>query len=376
MKQVAVAHERLPLNRIEAELARVLHSFQEPGELVHRARMSNLVIFCNDPARAEEVQQYIPQIIATHPARVILAIHEQKTHGEEEALVTGSVTAWCVAGQEKDHICSEQVNLYSGGRTADHLIFAIRGLLTGDLPTNIWWASQTPPALAGALLNEAAERAHQIIYDSNGWMEPARGVAATAAWIQSLEDHRKHDRWRVISDVNWRRLKYWRRLLTQALDPKVLPGAIESISEVQIVHGPHSVIQAWLLVSWLVSRLGWRVVHGNLQPGVEISWRVQTRKGHLTLRIDRRAEGPSEVLQVRVHCLIDGVPGILRLAHVEEDRLAAVTEGKPVAARTLTARPQPLEELVARQLSDREKDPVFRESMAVAETLARSVLNR
>jgi hypothetical protein len=36
--------------------------------------------------------------------------------------------------------------------------------------------------------------------------------------------------------------------------------------------------------------------------------------------------------------------------------------------------PQPLADLVARQLSDRERDPVFHDSMAVAQVFARSVL--
>jgi hypothetical protein len=49
-------------------------------------------------------------------------------------------------------------------------------------------------------------------------------------------------------------------------------------------------------------------------------------------------------------------------------------EGTDMAARTVTVQPQPLADLVARQLSDRDQDPVFHESMAVAQVLAQSVL--
>jgi len=41
-------------------------------------------------------------------------------------------------------------------------------------------------------------------------------------------------RWRVASDLNWRRLKYWRRLLTQALDPTAAAGAAESATEIVV----------------------------------------------------------------------------------------------------------------------------------------------
>ena len=42
--------------------------------------------------------------------------------------------------------------------------------------------------------------------------------------------------------------------------------------------------------------------------------------------------------------------------------------------RTLMVQPQSPTDLIARQLSDRDRDPVFSESMAVAQTLAKSVL--
>src|SRR5262249_37723595 len=78
--------------------------------------------------------------------------------------------------------------------------------------------------------------------------------------------------WRVASDLNWRRLKFWRRLTAQALDPMTAPGALDSISDIQVEHGPHAVVQAWLLVGWMASRLGWRVQTGRVDPGAELVW--------------------------------------------------------------------------------------------------------
>ncbi|MFO0966354.1 MAG: glucose-6-phosphate dehydrogenase assembly protein OpcA [Gemmataceae bacterium] len=372
--EATAAGEEVPLDQIETELARLFVGRQEPGEAgaVRRARMSNLVIFGAGAERIAEAQAAIPNIVAVHPARVLLAMHQDQ---DEEGPVTGRVNAWCSVASGTNHICCEQITLTSHGRVGDHLVFAVRELIIGDLPTNLWWASSTPPALAGPNLREAAEQTQQIIYDSNGWPDPARGVAATAAWIAATErGHETGETWRVVSDVNWRRLKFWRRLIAQTLDPNAAPGALDSIAEVQIEHGPHAVVQAWLIVSWLASRLGWEVEEGKVQPGVEICWRARAPHGPLTIRIKRLADGPADVRRLRIRCVMDGKPIGFSCSEVEPGRLAAVTEGIDTAPRTMTTQPQPLDDLIAKQLSDRERDTVFRDALVVAERFARSVL--
>jgi glucose-6-phosphate dehydrogenase assembly protein OpcA len=271
-------------------------------------------------------------------------------------------------------VVSEQVTLRAAGPGLERLPYAVRGLLIGDLPTNLWWASPEPPPLAGPLLYDLAEHAQQILYDSLGWLEPARGVAATAAWLTSVERGPGQGPWRVVSDLNWRRLKSWRRVLAQALDPVTLPGALESVTEVLVEHGPHAVIQGWELVSWLAARLGWKVQSGRVQLGVEITWQVLAPHGLVRLRIRRLPEGPSEVRRVRLACLLGGRPGAVNAVVESERRLAVTLEGMDAAPRTITVQGHSVSELVVRQLTDRERDPAFREAMTVAQVLARSVL--
>jgi glucose-6-phosphate dehydrogenase assembly protein OpcA len=360
------------LHDIEGELARQMKAAQGPGEApVQCARMSNLVIFCNRRDQAEQIAACIPSITAAHPARVLLLVGEPGPAAQE---VTASVS---VRSQSLNHAVravSEQITLRASGACVDRLPYAVRSLLIGDLPTNLWWAAAWPPPLAGALLHDLAEQAQQIIYDSIGWVEPARGVAATASWLAKFERGPGQGHWRVASDLNWRRLKYWRRLLAQALDPATSPNALESITEVLVEHGPHAVIQAWELVSWLASRLHWQVQRGRVQPGLEILWQVLASHGALRLRVHRLADGPSEVRRVRIACTLDGHLGALNVQVTDENHLAVSPEGIEAAPRTVTVQPQPLAELIGRQLSDREQDPVFRESMAVAQVLAQSVL--
>ena len=56
---------------------------------MRRAHMSNLVIFCSSDDQAKLINQAIPQIIANHPARVLLLIGDaSKRDGAE---VSGTV---------------------------------------------------------------------------------------------------------------------------------------------------------------------------------------------------------------------------------------------------------------------------------------------
>jgi glucose-6-phosphate dehydrogenase assembly protein OpcA len=363
---------RVALRDVERELSRRQRAVQGPGDNpVVRACMSNLIIFSDRLEHAQALSEEVPAVVAAHPARVLLLVAEPGT-GDDG--VTADVT---VRGHVVDPgrwVVSEQVTLHARGRGIEGLPSVVRALVIGDLPTNLWWAVAQPPPLAGILLYELAERTQQIIYDSIGWPDPARGVVATAAWLEQIEARGPSDHWRVASDLNWRRLKFWRRLLSQALDPASAPGALDSVSEVLLEHGPHAVIQAWELVSWLAARLGWRVQAGKVEPGVEIVWNLSAPHGSLRVRIRRLPDGPSNLRRVRIAYKLDGAPAAMNIALEDDRRLAAVPEGVSGCPRTINVQRQPVAELIYRQLSDRERDRVFLESMAVAGVLAQSVL--
>jgi glucose-6-phosphate dehydrogenase assembly protein OpcA len=360
------------LRSVEEELARQMKACQGDGDRpVHSVRMSNLVIFCDRREQAEQVAVEVLGVAAVHPARVLLVLGEAR---QEAQGVIASAWIRSRTSRTDSNACSEMVTLHAAGSAVARLPFAVRALLIGDLPINLWWTSNQPPPLAGAFLFDLADNAQQIIYDSRGWVEPTKAVAATASWLQGIGQGLRGGRWRVASDLNWRRLKYWRRLLAQTLEPTASPGATTSATELLIEHGPHAVIQAWELASWLTRLLGWKVKTGKVEPGVEINWQFEAPHGLTVVRIRRLPDGPSEVRQVRLQYRLDGQQAALVFRPVDATRLEVVTEGVATMPRTLTVQPLTLAELVGRQLSDRDRDPVFNESMAVAQTLAQSLL--
>ena len=360
-----------PIRAVERELTGLLKVAAQVSDApLRRVHMSNLVVYCDRMDTAEQVAQQVPEIAAVHPARVLLLIRDDAASGNA---VTAAVSVRFRSLERGQEACSEQITLHAPAGAADRLPFLMRRFLIGDLPVNIWWSSTVPPPLAGPLLYELAEYAQQIIYDSLGWTDPPRGVAATGAWLEQIERH-ESGRWRVASDLNWRRLKYWRRLVTQELNEAWASGAAESITELTLEHGPHAIVQGWSFAAWLSQRLGWTLQSGTVRPGVEISWRFRTLKGEATVRVKRMSDGPPVLRRIRLACTIDSKPVVMNFAPEDEYRLGITLEGTDSAPRTVTVPPLTPAELIGRQLSDREPDAVFRQSMAVAQAMARSVV--
>jgi glucose-6-phosphate dehydrogenase assembly protein OpcA len=363
---------RVPVEELENALADGLHSLQaETGSPVIRAHLSNLIIYCQKPEVAQTLRSEIPEVLNIHPARVLLLVGKP---GSQAGPVTGEVSLRTHPDGEGHRVTSEVITLEAAGHAVERLPFAVRSLVIGDLPINLWWAVAEPPALGGSLLFEMVEHVQQIIYDSLGWMEPARGVVATAAWINQAERSSGGTRWRAVSDLNWRRLKSWRRLLAQAMDPASVPAALDTVTQVLVEHGPHAVIQAWELVSWLASRLGWKVHEGRIKAGLEIGWHFTSAKCPVEVCIRRLEQGPSRIQKVRIAWKGHGDPGAMVMTEDQPTRLSALPEKGAAMPRTMTVPPQSLAQLVGRQLSDRERDPIFHQSMSVARILAQSVL--
>jgi glucose-6-phosphate dehydrogenase assembly protein OpcA len=197
-------------------------------------------------------------------------------------------------------------------------------------------------------------------------------VAATGAWLDQVE--RPGVRWRVASDLNWRRLKHWRRMLGESHGAMSREDGAQAINEIHLEHGPHGMVQAWLLASWLANGLGWKVQVGKVTPGRETVWRFRTPGGEGSLFIHRLDEGRPEVRNMRIVARVATQKLTLRVEVLEEGRLSAQVEDSGSQPRTITIPQSSPAEFIGRQLSDRERDRVFRDSMATATVMAQSLL--
>ena len=80
---------RVSLRELERELGQQMKALQGAGAApVRRARMSNLVIFCNSLEQAIVVNEQVPAISAVHPARTLLLVGEPGPDRDLSARVT------------------------------------------------------------------------------------------------------------------------------------------------------------------------------------------------------------------------------------------------------------------------------------------------
>ncbi len=357
--------QAVPVERLEDELAQVMRAQGAPALW---CRMSNLIVFCENPEDCGAVERELATLLHLHPARVLLLQALSESSGDD---VQAWIRHWSRARPEGPSLGWEQVTLRAAGAGLGRLPFLVRELVLGDLPVNFWWVSGRPPSRSGPVVHEMMDRAQQVVYDSRGWPAPVRDVASVGIWLKRFERLPTTRPWRTAADINWRRLKYWRRLLAQTLDPNCEPGALESIAEVHVVHGPHGLVQAWQLVAWLATRLAWQVKDGHIKDGAEMTWALLGTGGPVSIRLTRKPEGVPGVQSVRLTCAPRGTRSIIGLNVQDGCRLVALREDRDTAPRTLTLPQQEMAVLVARQLSDRDHDPVFDQSMATAAHMAR-----
>ncbi|HET9492078.1 MAG TPA: glucose-6-phosphate dehydrogenase assembly protein OpcA [Methylomirabilota bacterium] len=362
---VARGPEAVGLRAVEQELGRPWSSPDAlAGAPSARALMGNLVIVCRREEEKADVEEELATIVSQYPSRVLLLVADA---GSQSAEIDASVTVYRRAGEASQPACGECVTIRAGSHAIARLPSAVRALLLGDLPTTLWWVTPEAPPLAGELFVQLAELAGQVIYDSFAWTDPLRQLVVVANWVGG-------GRQPVTSDLAWRRPKLWHRIIAQSLDPGLAPGAFEAISAVAVEHGPHALTQAWLLAGWLGFRLGWVPRGGKVLPGPEVSWAFQSAQGAPRVEIRRLATGATDVQSVRVVTKVNGRPVTFRFTREGPGQVTVFAEGLADRTLGLAGPVQSRAALVARQLPDLARDRLFESSLALARTMAETVL--
>jgi hypothetical protein len=354
---------------IERELAAIWATIdgQEKGAggTVTRASMSNVMMFCDGEAQAEDAALRIPRLVQHHPARVlVLALIPDQPSEDVQAWVT----AHCRRTADGTQLCAEHIELRFGAHSAERAASVVRSLLIADLPSALWWMSPRPPALAGAVFDAFAPMAKQIIYDSVGWSDPPSAVLAMTRWAKSHPA--------VIFNLAWRRLKPWRRILAQSLAPTLVPGALRTIDRIELHHGPHALPVAWLLLGWLASRLGWRPQQGSAATGARISWQFELGRGDgrgpIQITVHRDDDGPALIHRMRIAWAGDGAEpaGSAEYRH-EGHHIRHYPSDPALLPSSIPAPEQQPEQMVAAQLAHRAGDTLFTNAIAISEAMAR-----
>jgi len=231
--------------QIERQL-RVL--WQQGGQTVSRACLFNLVVWCESETDRDRVGATISELTSRHPCRAIVLFAEP---ARAESSLDASIAAHChLAGGGRKQVCCEQISLHAGGAAVSQLAPTVLSLLEGDLPTVLWWRGNF---LARAdQFTRMRGVADRIVFDSAQWPEPECWLAMLAAEIHEPPPP-------VFADLNWLRLKLWRKLTTDCFDEPAVRAVLPQLCRVTVSHGggAGARMRALLYAGWVAMELGW-----------------------------------------------------------------------------------------------------------------------
>jgi glucose-6-phosphate dehydrogenase assembly protein OpcA len=211
----------------------------------------------------------------------------------------------------------------TGGRTYDevvveaavpdeHLASVALPLLLPEIPVFTWWLGILP--FGSELLEELLGVTDRLIVDSTTFADPVRGLARLARLTRNPASFRTkagEDSLVVLpgptaTDLVWGRLTPWRELLATAFTGARQRAALDAVTEVTVTANEPAA--GLLLVGWLASRLGWRLVapagSSAATDGGRARYRAGDREVSVTLLPD--GDGRAALEQVRVTAVVDG----------------------------------------------------------------------
>ncbi|HEY7780767.1 MAG TPA: glucose-6-phosphate dehydrogenase assembly protein OpcA [Ktedonobacterales bacterium] len=226
------------------------------GTPITRNTVLTLVACASDAEQAQAALDASDEVTAQHPARTIVLL-PQPSDDPPRIETTATVHR---EGSGRAACYSEAIVVDAFGDAARHMPGVVLPLVVSGLPTFLWWLGEPP--WGSVLLDALVDGADRLILDSCEFDDPDRGLGRAAELM-------RHKQSRVaLSDFNWTRQAPWRELVAQFFDSANLRPYLTSIDRVTVEYAageeedPVNTAQAYLLIGWLASRLGWSLPSG------------------------------------------------------------------------------------------------------------------
>jgi len=338
------------LHAVERELAH-MHAamLRSGGEEARMVRLSvlTMVAVCSDEAGARRAEEVLTHLARAHPARAIIIVNDPTAEGAIEA----DVSLHCVSDHGGAQVCVEQVRLRICGERSNHLASVVTPLLVPDVPVYVWLVGA--PTLEAALGHQAIVVAERLIIDSGAYPDPPTTLARLAE-----EETAQGDAFPVV-DLAWARVQPWRDLVAGCFDGMEMRPFVRSIRSVEVVsNGEAPSAQAWLVLGWLASKLGWPERGG---PALSV--------------VDRVVDDvpPHDLLGLTLICVARGHRATISLwREAEALRCTMDVDAGLTASSSVTFPTAALVELVVRQLEDAVPDPSYPGAVHRAAALSRT----
>lgn len=277
------------VDRIEKELMELWQQAgkdsDSDGPSVTRACSITFILFSTNSELEIEAGNLLEDVTLKHPCRAILALALPTEQEQLEAWVTARCRM--IPGKKDKQICCEQITVRWQGHGTRNLASVVSPLQLVELPTWLWWRDARP---SKELLGPFLPFVDRLIVDSASLDDKLEQIFDLRDVFYRLKDGS------ALFDLNWRRLLSWRQAIARSFEDSFGILSLEELDLISSVtvgvaengDGPARgySTQGLLLISWLASRLSWKVLSVNKTAGneVDIAFKWSRKKIEVGLR--------------------------------------------------------------------------------------------
>jgi glucose-6-phosphate dehydrogenase assembly protein OpcA len=261
---VVWSRENVSMSVVIEALSEIRKKFalEEAEEAEHphpRSCVMTLIAVASSEAEERRAQRAGRTIGMLHPAQLIVI-------RDQPQLRPGQIDASIVTDTHRPKsgcgVQCELVNLHVRGAAGEHVAALVDPLLQSGVPTYLWWVG-TPP-FGKREFTDALRICDSLVIDSSRFEAPYRSFMELTQLGES--SHQKLG----VADLQWARLEPWRETVAQFFSPADRRPLMNGISDVGVDYvgeGRGNRVGASLLIGWLASALGWKLVRAAAGGG-------------------------------------------------------------------------------------------------------------
>lgn len=357
-------------------------SLHERAITPSRTSVLNLILYAPDRTAAARLSRVVGQLVAHHPARVLIFVGVPQTLPDPTDL-DARVFAHChVSDTEPVAFCFEQVTIPIPTNALALLASVVPPLVVPDLPTVLWWP--THPPLHDPAFAHLTGKADRLIVDSLAFNRAVPTLMQLATFCRRIHPAGS------VSDLNWPRLTTWREMTAQLFDLPDYHWALNAITRVTVGYGhargaTDNPTQALLFLGWVASRLGWQTI--DAEPAGPDLWAFTARRpdgSDVRLELQRTPVArdfngfmlSASLAATDGHRSADVSAARVAKANMETIRLQAAVDGVQTMEHTARCTAAEPGSLLIQELSLRQAEPLFTEALAEAQQLAMFMRNQ
>jgi glucose-6-phosphate dehydrogenase assembly protein OpcA len=201
---------------------------QQGKPTVLRACAMTLVVATDEEDGGYSASQIISELMREHPSRgIVLAVSRQAEHNVEARVLA---QCWKPFGKAQQ-ICCEQIEIVAQPDSWPNVGPTLAGLTVADLPVIFWCRHKA--ALSSSATKEQQQGLQAVLDLSTKVIVDNAGEDPLTAFELI---HRLEQKGRVVADLEWARLTFWRQPIAQIFDNPTRTNGFSKFHTVEIGH--------------------------------------------------------------------------------------------------------------------------------------------